>query len=101
MITVGKISLQQAVQAAKSYLSEINPDDPYPDLLVEEVERNEKDDWEITLGYHRKRDITIFGAGSIVGGQQQIARENRVYRTIEIDGVTGEPKRIKIREVAF
>lgn len=92
-------TLQQAVKAAKSYLLELDPEDPYRDLRVEEVERNEKDDWEITLGFHRKRDITIFGAGSIVGGQNQIARENRVYKTVEIDGSTGEVKKIKIREV--
>ena len=92
-------TLQQAVKAAKSYLLELDPEDPYRDLRVEEVEKNEKDDWEITLGFHRKRDITIFGAGSIVGGQNQIARENRVYKTVEIDGSTGEVKKIKIREV--
>lgn len=94
------ITLQEAVKAAKSYLSELDPDEPYRDLRVEEVDKSEKGDWEITLGFHRKRDITIFGSGSIINGQNQIARENRVYKTVEIDGDSGEAKRIKIREVS-
>ena len=60
------LNLQEAVQAAKSYLPQMDPDDPYRDLLVEEVELNEGGDWEITLGFYRKRDITIFG-GSFGG----------------------------------
>ena len=91
MITVQQITLQQAVKSAKTYLAELDPDEPYRDLRVEEVDRNEKGDWEITLGFHRKIDITIFGAGSIVTGQNQIARENRVYKIVEIDAL-GTPK---------
>ena len=101
MITVQQITLQQAVKSAKTYLAELDPDEPYRDLRVEEVDRNEKGDWEITLGFHRKIDITIFGAGSIVTGQNQIARENRVYKIVEIDGTSGEAKKIKIREIAL
>ncbi len=94
------ITLQEAVKAAKFYLSEIDADEPYRDLRVEEVETTQSGDWEITLGFYRKRDITVFG-GSIVTGPNPIAKENRAYKTVQIDTETGQVKKIKIREVSI
>ena len=92
------INLQEAVKAAKTYLAQLDPDETYQDLRVEEVEINDKDDWDVTLGFYRKRDLTVLG-GDLLPGISPIVRENRAYKTVQIDGRTGQATKIRIREV--
>lgn len=100
MTTAETISLQQAVRSAKSFLTGIDPDDEHLDLRVEEVDRNEADDWEITLGFYRPRDAAFSGPGLLFkGANSQFAREDRVYKKVVVDHVSGEALKVKIREV--
>jgi hypothetical protein len=95
------ITLIEAVKAAKSYLSELDSEEPYRDLRVEEVDTTQGGDWEITLGFYRKRDISLFGANVLTGSATPIAKENRAYKTVLVDGKTGAVKKMKIREVSI
>lgn len=95
------ITLLEAVKAAKSYLSELDSEEPYRDLRVEEVDTTQSGDWEITLGFYRKRDITVIGGNLLTGSNPPIAKENRAYKTVLVDGKTGGVKKMKIREVSI
>ncbi len=93
------ITLEKAVSAAKAFLAEIDTTEKYLDLRVEEVEMTQSGDWEITLGFHRKLDLSVYG-NLPLGFGSPILRENRVYKTILVDKETGQAKRLKIREIA-
>ena len=93
------ITLEEAVNAAKVFLAAIDATEKLQDLRVEEVDTTHAGDWEITLGFHRKLDLSVYG-NSPLGMASPILRENRVYKTILVDKETGKAKKLKIREIA-
>ena len=95
------IAVQEAVRRAKTELMQIDPTEQLQDLRVEEVELAEEKSrktWLVTLGFHRKKDISTFGAGLIPSPPKYV--ENRAYKTLRIDAVSGSFLGMKMREVA-
>ena len=71
------------------------------ELRVEEIElADEKAGkaWYVTLGFHRKKDISTFGGGLMTAPPKYI--ENRSYKTLRIDAESGNFMGMKMREVA-
>lgn len=95
------ITVQEAVQRAKTEIAKIDETEPLNELRVEEVElAAEKSGkaWCVTLGFHRKKDFSALGSVLITGPPKYI--ENRTYKTLRFDAETGEFLGMKMREVA-
>ncbi len=95
------ITVQEAVQRAKTVIAQIDPSEQLKELRVEEIElADEKAGkaWYVTLGFHRKKDISTFGGGLMTAPPKYI--ENRSYKTLRIDAESGNFMGMKMREVA-
>jgi len=87
--TAAKVPVQDAVRIAAQYFANIIQHQ-FNDLAVEEVDKTANDDWLITVGYSM---TTGTGFAALTGNLP------RLYKTITIDGKTGEPLSMKIRKV--
>ncbi|MFZ3213323.1 MAG: hypothetical protein WA188_17610 [Terriglobales bacterium] len=81
-----EIDIKTAVDSARKFLSELFPEHAR-DILLEEVEKS-GGNWLITLSFPG-RDLSLFGT--------RIPNQRREYKTVEVDGATGEPRSVKIR----
>lgn len=94
------ISVKQAVQKAKTALSELYEDDPPKSLALEEVElitEKDKSLWSVTLGFYRERSLTSNAMIDVMlVNRKQV--ENRVYKTLLIDAETGDFVRMDMRQ---
>lgn len=75
------VDVHQAIQIAKTYLTQIFADQPPQDLRVEEIERSDSGNWLITLGYRAPGVVII----NIPG-----ARPPRDLKVLAVDSNTGE-----------
>ena len=95
------ITVQEAVQNAKKEMSQIDPFEKFQDLRVEEVELSQDKAvkvWRVTLGFHRKKDISTLGGAFGMTPPKYV--ENRSYKTLLIDAESGGFLGMRIREVA-
>jgi len=81
-----EIDIKTAATNARKFLSEVFPEHAR-DILLEEVEQS-KGNWLITLSFPG-RDLSLFGT--------RIPSQRREYKTVEVDGATGEARSVKIR----
>lgn len=94
------ISVKEAVNFAKSAITELYHDDPLKNLALEEIELTNKDGqevWEVTLGFYRPRSVTSNLNQLSAFFERQSEVENRVYKIIEIDAETGDFLKMSIR----
>jgi len=99
------IGVKEAVKAAKEALLELYEDDPPTAMALEEIEKtdeNGRELWAVTLGFHRDKAVALQSANNHIGALftptvSQV--ENRVYKTLFIDAVTGSFVKMDIRQV--
>lgn len=96
------ISAKEAVEFAKKYLIELDTEQSLKSLALEAISHSEDDSkpyWNITLGYHQKRDIDAYtsaasNSGLGFGGSsgQAVVKliENRIYKNLKIDSNSGQ-----------
>ena len=86
------MDVKEAIALAKTYVREIFSDEKIVDLGLEEVEfRPYGNVWRITLGFARPSDQ--------VAGLLSRAREDRIYKTVEIEDGTKVVRSVKNRDV--
>lgn len=78
--------IKTAVNNARKFLSDLFPERA-KDILLEEVEQS-GGNWRVTLSFPG-RELSLFG--------NAIPNQRREYKTVELDGATGEPKSVRIR----
>jgi len=87
------IDVKEATQIALSYFEDLYGEDAFSNVLLEEVERQKKDDtsyWLITIGFTERREGGPFG---------ELLEPSRRYKRFKIDAETGEVVSMKIRSV--
>lgn len=93
------IAIQEAVQRAADFCKQIYPE--AQDILLEEVEREEEKFWLITISFliqATRRDGGGF-PGMAAAMEQMLPRLERRYKSLKVDGQTGEVVSMKIREL--
>jgi len=78
--------IKTAVNNARKFLIDLFPEHAR-NILLEEVEQS-GGNWRVTLSFPG-RELSLFGSA--------IPSQRREYKTVEVDGVTGEPKSVRIR----
>lgn len=89
------VDVKQAVKAAAEYMQMLYEGEELTDLRLEEVEKSSSFDdnnWLITFGFTN--------ANTPANAFQALAGSNRerIYKVIEVDGDTGEPIAMRIRQ---
>jgi hypothetical protein len=102
---VSQITVKEAVAKAKAHLLELYADDAPQVLALEEIEKVEsgtKQLWAVTLGFHRRRDVSVSRDPSAVSFFQPPTSkvEHRVYKTVMIDANTGDFVKMDMRQVS-
>lgn len=93
-----EVDVQQAVQAAITFLGSIFVNEDVRDIRLEEVEfLDAEKEWLITLGFLRV--IPTEEVPPIQQGIQEFlgVRYRREYKSVAVDARTGQPKSIKMR----
>jgi hypothetical protein len=91
------IDIKQAVHAAEKFFKELYDKETLKNFLVEEVELSEDEkDWVVTVGFD-------FGEVPVVepaqfSSKSSTPRAGRVYKEVQIDKETGEPRSIKTKK---
>lgn len=105
--TMEPISMKDAVACAKAHLQDLYADDVPQALALEEINKVEdgaKQLWAVTLGFQRKRDVSVArdaGASALSFFQARTTEvEHRVYKTVMIDANTGEFVKMDMRQVS-
>lgn len=91
------IDVKEATQTALSYFEDIYEDEPFSNVLLEEVERSEEDDrsyWLITIGFRNERK-----KGDSSPPFSPFTSVPRRYKRFKIDAETGDVVSMKIRSV--
>jgi hypothetical protein len=94
--------MKDAVATAKDEITALYEDDPLQSLALEEIELVTEDGremWAVTLGFFRKKAISVAGGGVFATLGQPTKVENRDYKTVYIDAATGEFVKMEIRPV--
>lgn len=102
---MSQITMNEAVAKAKLHLKELYADDAPQSLALEEIEKTEyggKQLWAVTLGFQRKRDVSLARDNSAMAFLQPRASEveHRVYKTVMIDANTGDFVKMDMRQVS-
>jgi hypothetical protein len=91
------IDIKQAVHAAETFFKELYDKETLKNFLVEEVELSEDEkDWVVTVGFD-------FGGAQASEPAQftsksSTPRAGRVYKEVQIDKESGEPRSIKTKK---
>jgi len=92
------IDIKQAVHAAEKFFKELYDKETLKNFLVEEVELSEDEkDWVVTVGFD-------FGEAqppsepALFTSKSSTPRAGRVFKEVQIDKETGEPKSIKTKK---
>jgi hypothetical protein len=100
------ISIKDAVGRAKNTLKDLYEDDPPRALALEEIElmsENDRQLWAVTLGFQRRRDVTVVSNRNpiqeFLGQTPAMEVEHRVYKTVLIDANSGDFVKMDIRQV--
>jgi hypothetical protein len=91
------IDIKQAVHAAEKFFKELYDKETLKNFLVEEVELSEDEkDWVVTVGFDfgemQVSEPALFTSKS------STPRAGRVFKEVQIDKETGEPKSIKTKK---
>ena len=104
---MSQITMKDAVSKAKSHLMELYSDDAPKSLALEEIDKindGTKSLWAVTLGFQRKRDVSVArdaAASALSIFQARTTEvEHRVYKTVMIDANTGEFVKMDMRQVS-
>lgn len=88
----------EAVRVAKSTIREIDPEEKFEDLRLEEIELSPDSKlWLVTLGFHRPRKVEVRNAPSVLVWPEGKEIEHRVYKRLKIDASTGEFRGLEMR----
>lgn len=96
-IAEAMIDVKEATQIALSYFEDLYGEDAFSNVLLEEVERDEKDGtpyWFITIGFTEKKR-----EGKSLQSPIGNLTSSRRYKRFEINAETGEVIAMKIRSV--
>jgi hypothetical protein len=91
------IDIKQAVHAAEKFFKELYDQEILKNFLVEEVELSEDEkDWVVTVGFD-------FGEApvsepALFTSKSSTPRAGRVFKEVQIDKETGEPRSIKTKK---
>jgi hypothetical protein len=91
------IDIKQAVHAAEKFFKELYDKEILKNFLVEEVELSEDEkDWVVTVGFD-------FGEApvsepALFTSKSSTPRAGRVFKEVQIDKETGEPRSIKTKK---
>lgn len=104
---MSQITMKEAVSKAKLHLMELYSDDSPQALALEEIDKindGEKPLWAVTLGFQRRRDVSVArdaAASTLSFFQPRTTEvEHRVYKTVMIDANTGDFVKMDIRQVS-
>ena len=80
------VDVKQAVSRAMSYLKELYPIEQFKDVLLEEVDLSEDNEyWNVTIGFTRRQDTTSGGPmATLIGQSSEFKRE---YKVFQIDSI--------------
>ncbi len=84
------MEVEDAVRAAKDYVSELFAPEGVDRIGLEEIEGNNSGIWKITIGFSRNWDHSI---GSVLAGP------SRTYKVISIDANSGRILSVKHRSL--
>lgn len=91
----------QAVVNAKQYIRDLDPDEQFRELLLEEIVLDEEGvNWLITLGYYRQRVVNSSKPEYL----QEVNKpewKNRVYKQLIISAENGDFIGMRIRDLNF
>lgn len=88
-----KKAVEVAMQYAKDHIGEEN----LPHLLLEELEYDESSNvWKVVIGYDSHIQTKKIGSPLMGLGSSTETEKKREYKTLEIDGATGQCKRMKM-----
>ncbi len=88
------VNVQNAVQNALSEFRTLLPQKSLINLELEEVEKTEKGNWLVTLGYDEPSDSPLSRMSEAFAGKTQV----RKYKQFEMDGNTGQFLAMRIRK---
>lgn len=89
------IDVKQAVRTAAEYIQMLYEGQQLDDLRLEEVERSSDtftNNWLITFGFN----VSATPANAL---QALAGRQAREYKVVEVDGESGEPLAMRIRQL--
>jgi hypothetical protein len=91
------IDAKQAVKMAMEYLKDMYNTKEFKDIMLEEVELSEDNQyWNVTIGFTRRQVTTAEGPmASLVGPTEAFKREFRVFK---IDAKNGIVRSMKIKK---
>jgi hypothetical protein len=91
------VDVKQAVSRAMSYLKELYPIEQFKDVLLEEVDLSEDNEyWNVTIGFTRRQDTTSGGPmATLIGQSSEFKRE---YKVFQIDSKTGDLRSMRGRK---
>lgn len=100
-----QIKMKEAVAAAKAAIADLYDDvSPLDGLGLEEIElttASGRELWAITLGFYKPKKVPAVGGGAVSSMLQATTKvENRDYKTIYIDALTGDFVKMEMRLVA-
>ena len=91
------IDIKQAVHAAEKFFKELYDKEILKNFLVEEVELSEDEkDWVVTVGFDFG-EIQV-SEPALFTSKSSTPRAGRVYKEVQIDKETGEPRSIKTKK---
>lgn len=92
------IGIEEAVQAAKSFVQHLYTEDEIRQLRVEEIEASDDDaKWFITLGWVEPAVRRVGGSGFLPTPSEYQASP-RVYKKLTIDANTAKVDSMKMRD---
>ena len=94
-----EIGLGEAAAAAAVYFKQLYPEKEVGNLLLEEIERDEKDFWQVTLGFDVIRKEIAKDPFRSKQSQTPELVTRRIYKRFLVDPKTGIVKSMKIRQV--
>ena len=91
------VDVKQAVSRAMSCLEELYQIERFKDVLLEEVDLSEDNEyWNVTIGFTRRQDTTSGGPmATLIGQSSEFKRE---YKVFQIDSKTGDLRSMRGRK---
>ena len=91
------IDVKRAVSKAMGYLRDMYTIEEFKDVLVEEVDVSEDNEfWNVTIGFTRRQESTSGGPMATLIGQS--AEYKREYKVFQIDAETGDLHSMRSRK---
>ena len=91
------IDIKQAVHAAEKFFKELYDQETLKNFLVEEVELSEDEkDWVVTVGFDFG-EVQV-AEPALFTSKSSTPRAGRVFKEVQIDKETGEPRSIKTKK---